>query len=71
MKKTRILRNRLNRRALVTLKTSEAFSGVLYEVDAQALVLREAESIDGTRTNIAVDGEIVILRADVAYVQLP
>jgi small nuclear ribonucleoprotein (snRNP)-like protein len=69
----KLLRLRLRRRCIVTLKTGDSFSGVLYDADAEAIVLREAEAVGmgEKRTNLVVDGEVLILRDDVAYVQLP
>lgn len=61
------------RRAIVTVKTGEAFAGVLYAVDRESLRLRNAELVAVTdkRAHLPVDGEVLILRADVAYLQLP
>lgn len=69
----KLLRLRLRRRAIVTLKTGDSFSGILYDADSEAIVLREAEALGmgEKRTNLVVDGEVLILRGDVAYVQLP
>lgn len=69
----KLLRLRIRRRCIVTLKTGDAFSGVLYDADSEALVLREAEALGAgeRRTNLVVDGEVLILRGDVSYVQLP
>jgi small nuclear ribonucleoprotein (snRNP)-like protein len=66
-------RGTVRRRAIVTLKTGEAFSGVVFDVDRQAFVLRNAEvvGLGDKRTSVPVDGEVLILRADVAYLQLP
>ncbi len=68
-----LLATRRRRSVLVTLKSGESFSGVLMESDAQALVLHQAQAlgIGENRTNVAVDGEVVILRPDVAFIQLP
>lgn len=70
---TGLLAGRRRRRVLVTLKTGEAFSGVLFAVDRDAIVLREAVAVAyGARSeNVAVDGEALILRPDIAYLQLP
>lgn len=70
---TGLLNERRRRRVLVTLKTGEAFSGVLFAVDRDAIVLREAVAVAyGARSeNVAVDGEALILRSDIAYLQLP
>ena len=68
-----LLATRAKRRVLVTLKTGEAFSGVLYASDRDCLVLRDATAIGFARdaTNVPVEGEALILRGDVAYMQLP
>jgi small nuclear ribonucleoprotein (snRNP)-like protein len=68
-----LIATRRHRRVLVTLKSGESFAGVLFEADHQALVLRQAEAlgVGENRTNVAVDGEVVILRPDVAFIQLP
>ncbi len=70
---TGLLIDRRRRRVLVTLKSGEAFSGVLFAVDRDAIVLREAVAVAyGARSeNVAVDGEALILRSDIAYLQLP
>lgn len=69
MKADRVLRSRARRRAIVTLKTGEAFDGTVTDADRQSVVLHGAtyhEPIpDGGGTK--VDGEVVVLLADVAY----
>lgn len=67
----RVLKARLVRRVLVTCKNGEAFRGVFFEGDGEAIVLRNAEQADprGDRQFIMADGEIVILTADIAYFQ--
>lgn len=71
--RSRVLSSRLRNRVIVTLKTGDSFSGVLFSHDTKALVLREAEALGAgeRRTNLALDGEIVILLPDVAYIQRP
>ena len=70
-----VLNRRLRSRVLVTLKSGEAFDGVLWEADSTAYVLRNASlaspSTDPTPTTTTVDGELVVLVADVAYMQIP
>lgn len=67
----KIVASRIRTKVLVTLKTSEAFEGVLWDHDRQALVLRNA-AIIGVAGDppAAVDGEVVVLLADVAYIQV-
>ncbi len=69
----KLLRLHLRHRAIVTLKTGDSFSGVLFDADSEAIILREAEALGAgeKRTNLAVDGEVLILREDLAYIQLP
>jgi hypothetical protein len=67
-----LLDSRLRRRVIVTCKTGDAFAGVLYARDREAIVLRETEALayGAKKVNVAVEGELVVLRADVAYVQI-
>lgn len=69
---TTLLAARCRRKVLVTLKSEDAFAGVLYATDREALVLREAEALayGARKTNVPVEGELVVLRADVAYLQV-
>lgn len=57
----------------MTLKTGDSFGGILYSEDGKALVIREAAALGaGERsTDLPVDGEIIVLLADVAYIQRP
>jgi len=67
-----VLKSRLHYRVIVTLKSGAAFQGVLWEQDRQALVLRDAEAIPGSnQQSVPVDGELVVLVADVDYIQKP
>lgn len=66
----RVLRDRLRKTALVTLFDEQTFRGVLWESDREALVLRNAELLtDGG--SVAVDGEVVLLMAEISYIQIP
>lgn len=71
--RSRVLTGILRDRVIVTLKSGDSFSGILYSHDTKALVIREAEAlgVGERRTNLALDGEIVILLPDVAYIQRP
>jgi small nuclear ribonucleoprotein (snRNP)-like protein len=66
-----VLRDRVRTSVIVTLKTSETYFGVLLEADAHAFVLGSAYMLKPDGGRLAVDGEIVILRPDIAYVQKP
>jgi small nuclear ribonucleoprotein (snRNP)-like protein len=68
-----VLEARLRRRVIVTLKSRDAFGGVLVEADDRAWVLRDASAIGAGehRSNLVVDGEVVLLVGEIAYVQMP
>jgi hypothetical protein len=63
----------MRERFVVTTKDGAAFSGVLYSEDGKALALRDAEAIGAgdNKANVPLDGEIIVLLADVAYLQRP
>lgn len=69
MNRPRILTARTRRAVMVTLKSGASFKGVLTDADAHALVLKGAEAV-GAEV-VPVDGELIVLRADVDYMQLP
>lgn len=62
----RAVRRLAKRRVAVTTKEGGSFVGVLAEADRRALVLTQAV----TDTGETVDGQLLILRPDVAYVQI-
>lgn len=67
-----ILTERTHAKVIVTLKSGDAFRGVLREQDARALVLVNADGLSmGERgTDASVDGEVVILREEINYLQV-
>lgn len=70
----RLVREHLRHKVIATLKTGEGFGGVLFSADSEAIVLRNAALLDATGTDRSptpIDGELLILRADVAYLQFP
>lgn len=66
-----VLVTRARREVVVTLHGEETFRGVLFDSDRDALVLRSAVAIGfGGDGNVApVQGELVLLRSTVAYIQ--
>lgn len=69
-----ILKRCLRHRVIVTLKSGAAFGGVLYEADAEAIVLKDASVLEANGTDrnpVPADGSIVILRGDVDFMQFP
>ena len=73
MRRSRVITSRLRDRVVVTLKTGESFAGILFSHDDKALVLRETEALGAgeRQTNLPLDGELLILLANVAYIQKP
>jgi small nuclear ribonucleoprotein (snRNP)-like protein len=69
----RVIKTRLRDKVLVTTKDGAAFAGVLFEADDKALVLRNAQALGAAddKSNVPLDGEVLILLADVAYIQKP
>lgn len=67
------LRDRVCSRVVVTLKSGESFAGVLFEADGGALVLRDAAAVGAGEngSDATVDGELLVLLADLAYLQCP
>lgn len=66
----RIMRSHLRQRFVITLKTGDAFEGVLLDADSRVLVVADASAHTGDGA-AKVDGQLFIARADVAYLQLP
>lgn len=58
----------VHRRVVVNLRTGTAVSGVITEVRGPLLIMRDATVHDGDQAAPA-DGEIVVDRANVDYVQ--
>lgn len=73
MSRSRVLTSRFRERVFVTTKAGDSFGGILYSADDKALVLRDASALGaGERsTDLPLDGEIIVLLPDVAYIQRP
>lgn len=71
--RSRILASRLRESVLVTTKTGDTFSGVLYSHDTKALVLKQVQAVGAgdNQTNVPLDGELILLLPDVAWIQRP
>lgn len=67
------LRKRLRSRVVVTLKSGASFEGVLYATDARTWVLRDAQALAAgdQGANVPVDGEVMVMVADVEFCQRP
>ena len=69
--RSRILAARERCVFIVTCKDGRAYRGVLFDNDARCLVLRNTEVLDGPNGPLPVDGELVLLWADVAFLNRP
>lgn len=58
---------------MVTTKQGDTFDGVLYSLDGTALVLRQAAAVGAgeNKTDLPLDGELIVLLTDVDYIQRP
>lgn len=66
----RLVRRRVRKRLLVTLKTGETIGGVLVDADRSSFVFAQASMVGGDEA-VPVDGELIVARSDVAYIQKP
>lgn len=68
-----ILRSRFREQIVVTSKSGDSFAGILFASDRRALVLRQAVAVGAgeNRTDLPLDGELILLLADVAFIQRP
>lgn len=61
----------MHERFLVTLTTGEAFDGLLWEADSQLLIFRDAAAVGTAGGRLPVDGELILDRNRVAFMQRP
>lgn len=67
---SKVFRDRKRSVFIVTTKDGRAFRGVLFDFDKRCMVLRNAEALEGSGP-ILVDGELLLLWADVAFLNRP
>lgn len=58
------------RQVIITTKTDRAFRGILWARRGPLLVLKAAELLTTSGPAVAVDGEVIIDRANVDYMQV-
>lgn len=66
----RLLRGALRDRFVVTLKTGQAFDGLLDQWDHSHLAFVDAHALVEGADPVAVHGSLFVERANVAYMQL-
>lgn len=63
-----VIRQRHRRQVIVTCKSGTSWRGTLAETDRTMVVLRNTENLVGTDT-VNVDGEVLLHRADIEFLQ--
>jgi len=63
-------RSALHRRVLVALRTEKTFRGVLYAQRGPLLILKDVELLEHGRDPVRLDGDVVIERPNVDFVQV-
>lgn len=68
-----VLRSRVREQIVATTKSGDSFAGILYASDRHSLVLRQAVAVGAgeNRTDLPLDGELILLLADIAFIQRP
>jgi hypothetical protein len=69
--KDRLLKSRLREVFIVTMDDGSAWRGLLYAVDDRTVALREAERLTPDAPGTPVDGELLLPRDQLAYLQRP
>jgi hypothetical protein len=59
----------VSRRVIVNLTTGTAFSAILWAKRGPLLVLRDAQLLEAGRQPVNLDGEVVVERSRVEYIQ--
>lgn len=74
MRPDRVMRGLLRDRFIITMTDGQAWDGLLMEVDDRSVVIREAVALTtegATVTRTPADGEVILPRGRVAYMQRP
>lgn len=67
----RLMRDRLKARFIITTTTGEAFDGLLSEIDERTVVLVNVGVVKDVGSVAPVDGEVILRRDAIAYMQKP
>lgn len=65
-----IVRRLLRRSCVLTLHDGQSFAGLLWAADRRVVVLRNARLM-AAGNEVPVDGELVVERSEIAFMQLP
>ena len=69
-RRDQLIRQALRERFVVTMRSKEAFEGLLLDVDERTVRLTDAYVLNG-RDRVSVDGDLYLPRAEVSYMQRP
>ena len=67
----KLIADRLAVRVIVTQDDGTSFAGLIADLDDGWVLLREAEHLGPQNSRVALDGELLIPRERVAYIQRP
>lgn len=65
----RVLRGRHRRKVIITCKDGGSWRGVLWQSDRRMVVLRNTDRLSSSDGSVAVDGEVLLHRADIEFLQ--
>lgn len=68
-RRDRIVRGFLRYRMVVTMHDGGTWEGVVTDIDDRTVVLRSAEAIQPDKSRVPADGDVLLPREDVAYMQ--
>lgn len=71
MSRDRLLKARLRDVFVFTMLDGSAWRGLLYAADEKTLAIREAERLTPDAPGTPVDGELLLPRDQLAYMQRP
>lgn len=60
----------VRRRVIVNTKSGQVFRGALWETSVDFLVLKGAELVAAKNESVPVDGDVVIYRSNVSFMQV-
>lgn len=70
-RRDRLVRQSLRQRFVFTMLSGETFEGLLLDADSLTVHVADAFALQGQSPRLAVDGELYLPRAEIAYMQKP
>jgi hypothetical protein len=70
-KANRLIDSRTAVKVIVTLTDGGSFAGLIIDLDTNWLLIREAAQLGPQGSSVGVDGELLLPRDRIAYVQKP